>query len=495
MNPLKIYLVKPHPGTAILKRGCPTPEIYKYNWEPVSLKYIAGKLKNFFQNQIHVEIWHLMNYKDDKMFLDKISSESPNIVAFSEIDILLNEVNRLAKSIKYICNDIWTVVGGKHTSLLRVGDKFPFRNIDFAIRGDGAGSLIKIVQDKINSLIPSKIQGLIQTDKNNIIVGFDTFHSRGSLVDFNGISMQSIHIENHSFSEYISIHQKYPSIQPENNSRTVSVFIGSGCPHRCYFCQSPIEYGDSSAKVIQRAQDSIAQEIIWLSDHYGVNNFFSLEPNLDLKHLYGIYNSLERFGVDNAAISGFVRASDVVKAYNAGVLQKLKHKGLRILSIGLDIPFESKKDIYNKSYSYKDILDCLEICEQLGIVVLATIVATAEIDAKNLIKQLEMAKELPVSSFDIRIAIALRNTKYFEHVEDKLIFHPDKDNTYYDRQNYRYQTIQFPGKIRPYETYDIINNFYHTHLKSNEYLKYISRILKKHPDTEPFFQKQLQKNY
>ncbi len=86
----------------------------------------------------------------------------------------------------------------------------------------------------------------------------------------------------------------------------------------------------------------------------------------------------------------------------------------------------------------------------------------------------------------------MRNTDYFKEVESYLIHHPNSDNKYFDKHNYRYQTIQFPGKITPAETYSAINGFYNKYLSSPEHIRYVSKMCSDFPDTRPFFHRQLE---
>ncbi len=108
----------------------------------------------------------------------------------------------------------------------------------------------------------------------------------------------------------------------------------------------------------------------------------------------------------------------------------------------------------------------------------------------GLIRKIEAIEGHRLAEVDVRLAIAIRSTPYFDRVQDHLIYHPDRDPIYFDRQNYRYQTIRFPGKIRPEQTYKAVNEFYDSYLFSRDHLKYVERMLKRHPDTKPFFQRQ-----
>jgi radical SAM superfamily enzyme YgiQ (UPF0313 family) len=490
--PTTLYLVKPHPPKQIMERACPLPELYRYDWEPIALKHMGRSLIDTFGDRITLRLWHLMDEQDDDRFLSAVAAEQPDIVAFTEIDILVNEVNRLAGTIKELHPDIWTVVGGKQSSLLRAGDQFPFTAIDYAIRGDGATPLAALIRAKEAGTELVDMDGLIRVATDRSVTGPNSFSPRPDLRDLDGILLRSVPIEHHPLNEYIEKRQPYPGIHPQE-PKTASLFIGSGCSYACYVCQSPIEYGDTSSKVMLRDPCSVAQEIAWLRKHHGVNNVFSLEPNLNLRHLLEVYRILEDQGVDMPAVSGFIRAGDIVRAHLQGILAPLASKGMRVLSIGLDLPIDTGRDIYHKAFTHGEMMDCIKICGDLGILVLATVIGNPDMNRSCFAEQLDLIGDLPVADVDIRLAIALRNTAYYAAVEKNLILHPARDAVYFDRQNYRYQTIQFPGKITPTETYDLVHCFYEGYLKRTAHAAYVTAMVRDHPDTAPFFDRQYRK--
>ncbi|PLX95002.1 MAG: hypothetical protein C0621_04695, partial [Desulfuromonas sp.] len=382
------------------------------------------------------------------------------------------------------------VVGGKQTSLLQSGDLFPFKGIDYAIRGDGSCALSELVSLCRQKQPPSELQGLVYRDVAERVREPVTYAPRSDLTRIPPEALHSIRIENHSLNDYIAQHQCFPSLHTV--TRTASILSGTGCPYRCSFCQSPVEYGTSSTLVKKRLARDIAKEVLWFLRETEANHFFLLEPNLDLRKLVEVYRELENERVLNLSITGFVRAGDVVSAHRAGFLSFLTERGLRVLSIGLDIPPDSQHDIYGKSFSYTEMKECLEICCELGILVLGTFVGSPDLSMTEYKHQLTLLEKLPLAVSEIRLAMALRNTDYFRQNEQHLIHHPEHDPIYFDRQNYRYQTLQFAGKITPEETYEATRAFYQRYLMAPAHLDYVSEMMQQHPDTKAFFRTQYQ---
>jgi radical SAM superfamily enzyme YgiQ (UPF0313 family) len=486
---LNIFLVRPHPPAAILSGSCPTPEAYKYNWQPTVLKYVAYQLQMTFKDDVQIKIWHLMNEDDDRNFEKALIANQPDVVIFSEIDILVGEVNKLALLVKRLLPDSYTIVGGKHTSLLQEGDMYPFKAIDYAYRGEGIQSLCQIIKALKEGIYPLDCPAVLCVDDLGKIKGKAGYEKRDDLTKIDGKLIQSFRVENHSYEEYLKKHQIHPALI-SGEIRTASIFAGSGCPQKCIFCQSPVEFGLESNIVNLRPPEKLAEEIAFLAKEHNVNNIFSLEANLNLENWLKTYSCLEHYGINFFPVSGFIRAVDILQAHNDGILKKLIQKGMRILSIGLDIPFESEDDIYCKAFSHSALMDCLTLCENLGIIILATFIGDPKYTLKEFQKQVEFLKGLPISSVDIRLSIALRNTKYFRLVFPWLIYKPDKNRKYFNRQNYRYQTIKIPGKITPKQTYNEVRRFYKQFLISDSHLNYVLSFIKKFPESKTYFKSQ-----
>lgn len=484
---MNIFLVKPHPPSEILEGKCPITENFKYNWEPIALKLIAHRLQAHFKAKVNIVIWHLTSYQDDETFLSAVEDNQPQLVAFSEIDILVNEVNRLSKKIKSISAKTKIIVGGKQSSLLRKGDKSPFLYADFAIRGDGVNGIDQYVDYILSHKKElEEIDGMILWDKSQTIYSENRFSSR-TCEDIDHLELHKIKVHNHDLKEYIYNFQNQASIT-ESKVLTSPIYTGQGCPFNCHFCQSPMEHG-KMGRVFQTLPQRVAAEIHWLNQNYSVNNFFSLEPNVDLNNLLCIYEELEKYNLYYISISGFIRPADVVKAEKSNLLKHLVKKGMRILYIGLDVPLNCKEDIFNKNFSYKEMMECIQICRQHGIIVISTMLGSPDLTKEEFDQLLKNALAIPVAEIEVRLAIALRNTKYYETCSKFLIHDPNSDFKYYDKQNYRYQTLQYPEKIKPDETYSMVNQFNKDFYFTKEHLNYVSEMIKQFPDTIPYFKR------
>jgi len=484
MKNLKILFVKCRPPREIAEGRTPVKENNRYNWEPLVLKYLAWQVRPSLGPGDSCVIWHSISAEDGERLLTYIEREKPQIIMFTDLDILVNRINEVSGQIRRLSPSSRIVVGGKQSSLLRQGDRLPFTHADCVITGDGSRIVPEII---------ARVRKGIPLDGIGIETAGDTVISANSYSRTAALSIdpryRALPVINRTTEEYIETYQSFGCIEP-GPVRTAPLIMGTGCPYRCVFCQSPMEYGADGNGTLLRAVPELTDEILYLRERFGVNNIFSLESNLDLPHLGEVYRSLERRGVSRLAVSGFIRVTDVIPAHGSGLLGWLVKKGMRVLSVGIDIPVDSKQDRYQKSYSYKQMTEALELCREYGILLLATYVGSPDLSAGELRTQLEALGALPLADIDIRLAIALRNTQYFHQVKEHLIFHPDRDPAYFDRQNYRYQTIRIPGKITPEQTYRIVGDFVKRFLFTPSHISFVREMLEAHPDTAPFFMRQ-----
>ena len=486
VSALRIWFVRPHPPRAVLTGRQPLAEEPRYNWEPLALKLFAYRLEQRLGAGVESTIWHLFGGADDEAFVAACGAEQPHVVAFSEIDLFVNEVSRLAWRVKRRAPRCVTVVGGKQTSLLGPGDRFPFVAIDYAVAGDGVEPLTSLCAALADGSRPESLPGLVHVDQRGVVERVETLGRRDDLAAIDGIALHERAVRNHDLVEYLSRQQRFAAPLPAPY-RTACVLTATGCPHACTFCQSPVEYRNDSGVVMRREPGSVADEIAWLVREHGAGTVFALAPNLELDHLAGIYRELESRGVEGLPITGFVRAADIVAAERDGLLAPLRAAGLRVLSVGLDVSYGAAGDCYGKQFDLATMEEAVHLCTSRGIAVAATVIASPELSGGELARSLEPLCELPLQSVDVRLATALRNTAYFRRMQRYLIRHPQRGTAYFDRQNYRYQTMRVPGGARPRETYHVVADFSAGFPRHPARVRAVRALVAAHPDLQPVF--------
>ena len=124
----------------------------------------------------------------------------------------------------------------------------------------------------------------------------DPLGPRDDLAGIDGAALHEGAACNHPLSGYLAREQRFPAPLPAPY-RTAVVLFGTGCPHGCAFCQSPVEYRNDSAMVLRRAAADVADEIAWLAGERGADAVFALSPNLELDHVAAVYRELAARGL------------------------------------------------------------------------------------------------------------------------------------------------------------------------------------------------------
>jgi SAM-dependent methyltransferase len=327
---------------------------------------------------------------------------------------------------------------------------------------------------------------MVRFDDTQVVRAVDAHGARDDLADIDGAALHEIAVRGHSLDAYLGREEVFPApLDPPY--RTATVLFATGCPHGCYFCQSSLEYAADGGRVVQRDERALAEEIRYLHIEHDAGAVFALAPNLSLGHLRAVYRVLDELGVSQIPISGFVRAADIVAADRDGTLDALVSSGMRVLSVGLDLPYATRDDRFGKHFDFATMEGALRACSRCGVAVAATVVAPPDMSASELAGTLSPLFALPLCSVDVRIATAFRHTPYFESVEPHLRRHPDRDVGYFERQSYRYQTIRLPGRVRPRQTYRIVRRFTTRFERHPDHRRAVAALLDEHPALGPVF--------
>ncbi len=241
---MKILLVQPFKE----------PGLYGDSYPPVGLGYLATSLR---KSNHSVEILDCLkdNFNYDG-FLDNVEKSSADVVAFNLFSISVPFVKKMIDLIKDKMPEKIIILGGPHVSSLpgRIYDYF--KNIDFAIRGEGEVPLRMLVDsiDKKKSNLRD-IPGLIYKEGVDEICNPPYFAKN---VDEYGFPAWDL-INPKEYFKFLSVGQ-----------HSVPVFFSRGCPCPCTFCAAKVTSGQNLRR---RSMDHIFQELCILQKDYDVKRF------------------------------------------------------------------------------------------------------------------------------------------------------------------------------------------------------------------------------
>ena len=170
------------------------------------------------------------------------------VVGISFFTTQLWEIERLAKSLKKEFNqEIFMIAGGPHPT----GDPLGTLNLgfDLVVIGEGEETLIEVLRS-------------IKQDKNLYFIKGIGFLDEQNEYKYSG-KRPPINLD------------EYPPL-PIKNSRFGAIEITRGCPHVCYFCQTPYIFG---GKPRHRSIDSICNAVKIMALKYGKKDIRFITPN------------------------------------------------------------------------------------------------------------------------------------------------------------------------------------------------------------------------
>jgi radical SAM superfamily enzyme YgiQ (UPF0313 family) len=231
---------------------------------PLGVCYLKAYLlqNNFFE----VKIFHQIDETNDEM-LTKIISFNPSVVGFSTMSCVFPDGIHLAKSLKIIDPNIFTIFGGEHISGIFVDEtKYGssiltatlknYPEIDFVIPFEGELTFLELLETiKVNGTF-SNVAGIAFLKNEKVIIT----KSRSRIYD-----LDALPIADRSDLPY----EKYHS--PDDSPYLEYLHTTRGCKFKCKYCATPVS---SPGKIAACSAERILEEITFLHHQYNRKDFF-----------------------------------------------------------------------------------------------------------------------------------------------------------------------------------------------------------------------------
>lgn len=248
----KILLVSPPKGVSLKKIHCP-----KFQTHPIGLLYLAAVLEKF---GYPVRVLDALSFG---ISLSQIKNEifefKPDIVGISAMTISAMDAYSVAKIIKEIDTDIFTVMGGPHASALPE-EVIGSGGIDIAVIGEG-------------EYIMRDICEAVETKNNNFSAIGDIAYKQND----GGITRTKVRLKIQNLDDLpFPAYNLLPSIQDYNppphwgkKGAFASIITSRGCPYGCQFCSVTRVWGK---KYRFRSVNNVLDELELLYRKYNVTH-------------------------------------------------------------------------------------------------------------------------------------------------------------------------------------------------------------------------------
>lgn len=278
-------------------------------------------------------------YKFAEEICNRIIAHNPKIVSFycrgSEYHILID----LARRIKNKTLETIVVFGGPQAELVSEDTLKHFPYVDYICCGEGENTivpLLDLILRKNEDFTIQKIPGLVYRKTNGNIVKN---------------KMPNLLPDNYSRS-YL-----YYDLVPEhviNNSKSVTIDVGRGCPFSCTFCSTKTFW---KQKYRLRDLSNTIYEIDYVVTHFG-NKLFSFSHDLftvNKNRVLDFCNQIIKTGLNIKWT-----CSARIDCIDENLIEEMAHAGLVGIYYGIESGSERMQKIINKNLCIQHCVDIVK---------------------------------------------------------------------------------------------------------------------------------------
>jgi radical SAM superfamily enzyme YgiQ (UPF0313 family) len=366
----------------------------------------------------------------DEEIVSWVVAEKPFCVGMTVFGCSYPHAQTLAYMIKAEMPEVLIVIGGYHPSTVPGCIDFP--DFDFAVIGEGEVTFVELLNAVASNQPFSEIKGISYVENDEVVVTAP----RERIYDLDTLAWAK------RVPEYLaqarSYNLSYPS--PDQQVAVAEVFASRGCPGRCSWCVSNIMWDarhgiDEPCKmsVSHRSAKSVAAEVRFLHDTYGVNllYFTDLTFNLSKERVREICDALVAEGLHDAATENNPNhAQDSVHWYclckvglDDETAQLMADAGCAKIGMGVESFFEAKAEEWCKPHhdlgiTYKS----LKAASDAGIITRCLLVFGSPDETKETIQEtIDGLKSYPVDQVRIAFLTPFPGTEFAKEMADFIL--------------------------------------------------------------------------
>jgi anaerobic magnesium-protoporphyrin IX monomethyl ester cyclase len=405
---------------------------------PTTNKYLSMNLKKYAAGQRKYEI--IVNDKTHlvwKKLADVVRQTRPMAVGISYFTPLKHVVERVAKLIREIDQDIKIIAGSFHPTFC---PEEVMRNpdIDFVIRGEGEIPLLSLVKELKKD-----------SPKWETVPSIHYRDSDGQIRNNPGANLIERLDELPFPARNLVLNCDY------NIYRCHSISTARGCPYTCTFCADRRLWG---GKVRRRSVDNVIEELKLLKDTYKIDyvDFVDGTFTFDKKYLHAFCNAMIDYKLNIEW-----RCTARYDNLNEELLQLMKKANCSGLYLGLESGSDRVLKAIDKKITAEQIITVSKMVYNSGIPSATSIMMGLPDEGKEDIEEtLKVMKKVKTDIFDINSYIPLPGTPLYDSISKEVKENIDwRKVGYKSFDSYLSKSIS-PDDFRRYrsEAYKIANN-------------------------------------
>lgn len=294
-----------------------------------------------------------MSWRDIKQ---DILDYQPDIIGITSTTENRFQSFKLVKLAKKIYPQGLVIMGGPHASMAAEDSLAHIPELDLVVRGEGEETILEICRwleegkdvkalDSVTG-ISYRMDGEVKSNP-----------PRPLIEDLDSLPYPAFHLV--PFEDY---HFTFP-VPGKGELPAVNIMSSRGCPFKCNFCATPINWG---RHVRMRSPENVVDEIQRLIERYGVRVIFFFDDtfNVNTKRVERICDLIIERNLDI-----YWKCDVRIDLIDRPLLAKMKQAGLFHLSFGLEAASERvRNEIIDKKVDIEDFHNLVKWCQELDVI-------------------------------------------------------------------------------------------------------------------------------
>ncbi len=413
---MKILLIQPPLNKNIVGAGI------LYLSEPLALETIAAGIE---QHQVKI-----LDMRIEPNLEDELSAFSPDIVGCTGLTPDVYTVYSILEKVKKYNNNILTVVGGHHATMMPYDFNREFINV--IVIGEGQHTFQELVDTYAQKGDFTQLRGLALPHNGKL-----TFTPERELSpDLDGFPFPARHLT-----------RKYRTSYFRGTWRPVAALMTSrGCPFRCNFCAV---WKHEQGKYRIRSAENIVAELEIIEEPYVSvcdDNFLQ-----NIRRAEKLYQLIKERGIKKT-FKLIARSDTIVK--HPDIIEKWKEIGTQLVLIGIESIRDEELQGFNKQNTVTNNNEAIRILHKNGIEVIAQFIIKPDYTEDDFEALSKYAEKMKLKHPLFSVLTPLPGTDLF-----------------FDRYN-EFTTYN-------YEFFDFVHSILPTKLPRKKFYKCLGRLYKK----------------
>ncbi len=376
---------------------------------PLGLAYIASILRSIEDVEVRLLDANALRLSDESIVME-ILDFNPNLVGFTATTPTIRRVADLITSLKKASNEIKTVVGGAHPTIMpkETLGKYP---IDFLVYGEGEYTFHELVKALKEKKSFAKIKGLCYKKNDRIIKN----PPRQFIEDLDNLPFPARDLlPNHLYRS------------PDSNHFTC-IMAMRGCPANCIYCSVKLVAG---TRLRKRTVENVVDEIEECLLKYKINFFSFLDDTFtyDRRWIHSLCKEIIQRGLNKKVRWICLTRVDCV---DINLLKSMKDAGCVKIEFGIESGSATILKYIQKGITTKQIKNAFGMAKKTGLRTMAFIMLNAPLETKDTIRETrELIFELNPDFLQISYMTPYPGTELYKQCSDKKLIKTDNWEDY-----------------------------------------------------------------